>query len=162
MASRPFKGNRLRPFGELAETLLSPLTERQTGMTLDLIAAWEHLAGPDHARRTRPERLKWPRTSADEFAPATLVVACDGAHAVFFQHETKGLIERLNRFFGFAAVERVQIVQKPVEGVEDKWERPVPDRATLRRVEKRLDHIKDQGLRAALTRLGAAIENEKN
>ena len=149
------------PLADFATRLLSPVVERQAGMTLDLLAAWDQLAGPDHAARTRPERLKWPRGDAEEFKPATLVVACDGAHAIFFQHETKVLIERLNTFFGFAAVDRVQIVQRPLAAREAP--RPAPPTlapARERALQRDLRRVDDERLRAALARLGRGVASE--
>ena len=147
-----------RPLGEFADTLLSPIARRQTGMTLDLIAAWEQIAGPDHFERTAPEHLKWPRRTADEFTPATLVVACEGAHAVFFQHEAGAVVERLNRFFGFAAVDRVQIVQRPVRRERPARPRPPePSREGARSVDAKVAGVADPGLREALRRLGRGV-----
>ena len=147
-----------KPLGEFAETLLTPIAQRQTGMTLDLIAAWEQIAGPEHYAKTAPERLKWPRGTVDEFTPATLVVACEGSHAVFFQHAAGTVVERLNRFFGFAAVDRVQIVQKPVtRTVPARPAPPRPTREGARAVDERVAAIADPGLREALRRLGRGV-----
>lgn len=154
---RPSKP-RPKPLGEFAEKLLTPVVQRQTGMTLDLVAAWEQIAGSEHYARTAPERMKWPRGSVDEFTPATLVVACEGTHAVFFQHAAGTVVERLNRFFGFPAVDRVQIVQKPVR--RDPAARPTPprpDAAAARAVERQVAGVADPGLREALAKLGRGV-----
>ena len=151
-----------KPLGEFADRLLTPIAQRRSGMTLDLIAAWEQIAGPEHHPLTRPERLKWPRGTADEFTPATLVVACEGSHAVFFQHAAGTVVERLNRFFGFPAVDRVQIVQKPVErerAARPSPPEPAPDDA--RAVDERVAGIVDHDLREALRKLGRGVAAER-
>lgn len=152
-----------KPLADFATRLLSPVLERRAGMTLDLLGAWEEIAGPVHAARTRPERLKWPKGDADDFKPATLVVACEGAHAVFFQHETKVLMERLNGFFGFAAVDRVQVVQKPVTPREERVARQVPtlDRREERSLQSDLARVENDGLRIALAKLGRGVRSEE-
>ena len=161
MAGDPYRRHRPRPLGEFAEHLLTPIAQRQAGMTLDLIAAWEQIAGPEHYERTRPERLKWPRGTADEFTPATLVVACEGSHALFFQHATGLVVERLNRFFGFPAVDRVQIVQKPVHReAPPRPDPPQPSREAARAVDARVADVADPGLREALRKLGRGIAAE--
>ncbi len=92
--------------GEVAAKLLSPLIARRAGMTSQLLAAWSELVG-EHGAHSRPEKILWPRRAGadEEFVPGTLVIACDGAQAVWLQHETGQIIERINRFFGFAAIE---------------------------------------------------------
>ena len=50
----------------------------------------------------------------DPFEPAVLVIACEGVAALHLQHETGEIISRINAFFGFNAIGRIRIVQKPV------------------------------------------------
>ena len=38
-----------KPIAELVPGILSETLARRTGMTLDLIAGWDDIAGPDHA-----------------------------------------------------------------------------------------------------------------
>lgn len=151
-----------RPLADFATRLLSPVVERQAGMTLDLLGAWDQIAGPTHAAHTRPERLKWPKGDAEEFKPATLLVACEGTHAVFFQHDTKLLIERLNAFFGFAAVDRVQIVQKPMPRKDEPPPRRAPSlsRSGERALQRELERVEDEPLRQALLKLGRGVRSE--
>lgn len=129
-------------------------------MTLDLIAAWEEIAGPDFATCTRPEKIRWPRRASelDAFEPATLILACDGAKAVFLQHESGELLARLNLFFGFEAIARIKIVQKPVRPPH----RPEPPRVDLtaaeeKRLGDRLRAIADPELRHRLEKFGRGV-----
>lgn len=153
----PPRWKQAKPLSDYATKLLSPVTERQAGMTLDLLASWDEIAGPEHAARTRPEGLKWARQSEDGFEPATLVVACEGAHAVFFQHETGPLVERLNHFFGFHAVDRVQIVQRSVRRPSKAKRAPRERPEAVAAVTSRVGGVEHDGLRAALDRLGRGV-----
>ena len=105
-----------RSVSDILGTVLEPLIARRTGMRLDLLRIWPELVGPEFANTTRPEQIKWARRAheADSFEPAMLVVACEPASALFFQHEQSEIIKRVNEFFGFEAVNRVKILQKPV------------------------------------------------
>ncbi|MEX6504860.1 DUF721 domain-containing protein [Jiella sp. M17.18] len=97
--------------------LMDPILRRKAGMTTGLIAAWADLAGPKLADATRPEKLVWPQQRGDDvdaFEPATLVVACEAFAALRMQHQTSELLGRINAFFGYPAVSRIKLVQKPV------------------------------------------------
>ena len=109
-----FRARYPRPLSELISKIINPVVERRAGMSSDLIAVWSDLVGTEHARYSRPQKLLWSRHigELDEFSPATLVVACDSSRALFFQHETTNIIQRVNTYFGFAAVDRVKIIQK--------------------------------------------------
>lgn len=111
-----------------------------------LLTDWEAIIGPELARFTEPERLKWPRPSENapddesqskpvpagkmrkpprDFTGATLVLRVDGPLAIEVQHKSVQIIERINGYFGFRAVTELRILQAPVVR---KLSRPVPPR----------------------------------
>ena len=143
-----------QPVADLVGALMDPILRKKAGMTTGLVAAWPEIAGPRLEKSTRPEKLVWParRSDLDPFEPATLVVACEAAAALRLQHQTSELLARINAFFGFAAVARIKLVQKPVN-------RERPDRRpTLRdlgpadatRIDEMVERIEDPRLRKAL------------
>ena len=74
------------------------------------------------------------------------------------QYNARQIIERINAYFGYAAVAELRIVQAPV-GVEAdaalRRARPRQPRAPLTH---EVAHIADPGLRDALARLGAEVK----
>ena len=57
----------------------------------------------------------WPRrVHEDDPEPATLVLRVEGPVALEIQHLSGVIIERVNRFFGWHAVGRIQIRQAPL------------------------------------------------
>ncbi len=150
-----------QPVAELAAKVLAPVIARRTAMTIDLVAAWPDIAGERHADYTMPEKINWPRkaTEDDPFSPGTLVIRCDGARAVLIQHETSQIIERVNLFFGFHAIEKIRLVQKPVSRMTVKTNQclPEPDAASAKRLDAILERIDDPQLRASLEKLGRGV-----
>lgn len=150
-----------KPVAELVGKVLEPVIARRTGMTLDLMRAWPELAGPKYGELTRPEKIDWPRrvNHEDPFEPATLVVACDGSIAVFFQHDQTAILDRINLFFGFQAIRRIRIVQKPVRK-DPKPARNKPSALSNEdeaRLAALLDGIDDPELRNSLEALGRGV-----
>lgn len=148
---------------EIANGMLDPILARRAGLNTMLLGSWDEIAGPEFAECTRPERIKWERSAAqsgaDEggFRPGTLTVACEGARALFLMHAQDELIQRINAFFGFAAVERVRVVQKPVSQAPRKRAlRPLLP-AEKERIAALLTEIEDPHLKSALERLGQAV-----
>ena len=131
-----------------------------------LITDWPTVVGRELAAVTSPERLKWPRpveyaedgTDAPAGAKgrpgATLVLRVDGSQALAVQYGARQIIERINAYFGYAAVAELRIVQAPV------GEAPAA-RRQARRTAEPLTHevagVADAGLRDALARLGAGV-----
>jgi hypothetical protein len=130
-----------------------------------LITDWPTIVGRELAAVTSPERLKWPRpveyaeddtATASKGRPgATLVLRVDGSQALAVQYGARQLIERINAYFGYAAVAELRIVQAPVGEVLQ------PPRPQQRARPEPLTHevagVADAGLRDALARLGAGI-----
>lgn len=145
---------------EIANLVLDPVLARRAGINTTLLGMWDDIVGPDFAGCTRPEKINWPRRASqdDSFLPGTLTIACEGANALFLAHSQHQLIQRLNSVFGFPAVDRVKIVQKPVS---DSKRRPktTPDlpQADKRRLADMVSNIEDPKLREALTRLGKGV-----
>jgi hypothetical protein len=83
------------------------------------------------------------------------VLRVDGARAIDVQYKARQIIERINAYFGYAAIAELRILQAPVEA------RLPPARPAARPASEPLTHevahIADPGLRGALARLGAGV-----
>ena len=139
--------------------------------TATLITDWAAIAGTDLAAYSVPERLKWPhrpeRTEEDA-APtarrdakarqgATLVLRVDGARALDVQYKAGQIIERINAYFGYAAVAQLRIVQAPVGAAPSAL--PPVARKAAEPLTQEVAHVADPGLRDALARLGANVQS---
>lgn len=150
-----------QPVADLVSKLLSPVIEQRAGMTTDLIASWDYIAGAQHAEKSRPEKLLWPRQAQDDdpFEPATLVVACEGGHALYLQHDLDAVVGRINTYFGFAAVARIKLTQKPIARPQVRKSEPVQHitPAGRKSLEKMLEGVTDPNLRKALEKMGKGV-----
>ena len=92
-----------------------------------LLTDWATIVGPALARDTRPERLKWPRPQEmaadrdDDGAEssagrpgATLVLKVDPARALDIEYKRAQILDRINGYFGYRALDEIRIVQEPV------------------------------------------------
>jgi hypothetical protein len=151
--------------GDLATELLDPLLRKRAGMSIALLQSWDEIVGERLADMSRPEKIAWPRRAHedDPFEPATLIVACEGVAAMRIQHETGEIIARVNAFLGFNAIGRIRILQKKVAPPASR-PRPKPrplDPVEDARLGRIVAGIEDEGLRAALERLGRAVMARK-
>ena len=165
MARRPAPRG-ARPVGELVGRTLDPLLERKAGVTLDMLAMWEEFAGAANAACSRPERLDWPgRTPrGGQMEAAVLVVACDPARSLFITHEADAIAARINAYFGYRAVARIQIVQKPIAPTAQPRtpRRPLSGEPVLRDTIPLIESVEDDELRAALRRLGQGVFSRRS
>jgi hypothetical protein len=163
----------LKALGAHVVRLTAPLARQRGTATARLAAEWSAIVGPDIARQSLPERLvgggggraprgggardKRPATAAP--AGGTLRLRVDGPLALELQHAAPQIIDRINGYFGYAAVARLRIVQGPLPHRAP----PAPpsprrlDGAEARALQERVAPVGDTALREALERLGKAI-----
>lgn len=119
-----------------------------------LIADWPSIVGPAVADRAVPFKLVFPQGSRRD---ATLHLRVSGAAALELQHREAQVVDRINSFFGYAAVARLRLVQAPP--AIERRARPVlqPDRARLAALESRLEKVADPELKERLRSFAEAM-----
>jgi len=151
------KIGKVRPLADLVGGALRSAFARQGFAAVDIISHWEDIVGPELAARTEPVRLVWPRRE-DPDSSGTLTVRVEGAYALELQHLAPVIIERVNRYFGWACVGRITIRQGPVvKRARRPALPPEPAAETVADVERGLGEFEDEKLKSALARLGALI-----
>ncbi len=73
-----------------------------------VVSRWAEIVGDRYARASAPESIRFPHGKREG---GTLTLVASGAHAPMMQHVAPQLIDRVNRFFGYAAVAKVVIRQ---------------------------------------------------
>ncbi|NCP11652.1 MAG: DUF721 domain-containing protein [Sphingomonadales bacterium] len=122
-----------------------------------IVTRWPEIAGARYAEVTAPESLRFPHGKREG---GTLHLTVSGAHAPMLQHVEPELIERVNRFFGYRAVERIRMTQGRVTPPA-----PPPDRppAILKPIPIELgESLRDVGdpeLKKVLESLAAGLAN---
>lgn len=114
-----------------------------------ILTDWPEIVGAEIARWSAPQRLSFPHKGGDG---ATLHVTVSGGYATELQHLAPVVIERVNRFFGYRAVDRLALSQGEV-AAPPAPESPPPATETPPAIE----NIEDEALRAALGRLARAV-----
>jgi hypothetical protein len=126
-----------------------------------LIADWPAIAGETLARHARPIELKWPPRTARRdpdapVAPATLVLRVESAFALEAQHSASVIVDRVNAHLGWRCVDKIAFRQGPLPPLKEKRAPgPRPSEAAEAAAREAAARIEDDGLRDALTRLGA-------
>ncbi|MDN3718381.1 DUF721 domain-containing protein [Roseibium salinum] len=149
---------------DLVGKAMTPACKKRGFASVDIIASWADIVGERYGTRVQPDRLIWPRqpelTDPDRPPqPATLVVHTDGATALLLSHDSAQVIERINTFYGWAAIGRIKILQRPVlvKQPEPSKSLRALTRSEEQRLEERLEGVENDRLRQALKKLGAQV-----
>jgi len=158
----------VKALGSFLPRLTRKAFEKYGFSAATLITDWGTIAGKELAAFTAPERLKWPRSvdrSDDDVDPAhkgrpgaTLVLRVDAARALDVQYNARQIIERINAYFGYAAIAELRILQAPVAAPHQERREP---RSAPTPLTTEVASVTDAALRDALGRLGAGIRAER-
>ncbi|WP_306140954.1 DUF721 domain-containing protein [Roseibium sp. MMSF_3412] len=149
---------------DLVGKAMTPACRKRGFASVDIVAAWADIVGERYGARVQPDKLVWPRQPEltdpeTPPQPATLVVHTDGATALLLSHESAQVIERINTFYGWAAIGRIKILQKPVKmktATERKQLRSLTDKEE-KKLDRQLEGVHNARLREALKKLGAQV-----
>jgi hypothetical protein len=150
---------RVKPLAELIESCIGPAFAAQGFASTDILAAWPEIVGERLARHCRPSKLEWPKRRRKEAgAPesGTLVVRVEGVFALELQHLAPVVMQRINAHYGWACVSRIVLQQDRIGRGGGKAAPARIDPAAAVEVQRAVAGIADDGLRAALDRLGTA------
>jgi hypothetical protein len=147
-----------RPLSDLLGATLSDAFRQQGFASAELVTRWTDIVGAEIAAHAEPMKVQWPRAVGnDPPAPGTLVLRVDGPTAIEIQHLSGVILERVNRFFGWQAVDRLALRQAPLSRRAKTPARKLDPEAVARLAES-LPEVTDDELRQALARLGAAVK----
>lgn len=85
-----------------------------------IVTRWAEIVGARYADVSSPESIRFP---PGRKSGGVLTLIVEGAHAPILQHVAPVIVERVNRFFGYPAIERVSFRQGRVAGPA---KRPAP------------------------------------
>ncbi len=147
---------KFRTISSSVEKITKPIFGKRGFGKATIVNDWAHIVGDTLARHTVPEQISYPSSSRSE---GTLKLKIDSsALALELQHLIPQLMDKVNTYFGYRAVAKVQIIQGPVpEQKEPEEETAALSEEDSRRLEEKLAFVSDPDLKAALTALGAAV-----
>lgn len=140
--------------------LVSPLAGKalkRHGFTqTTLIERWPEVAGPVMAQASLPLKLGFSPGARDG---GTLTLLVEPAMATRLQHGGDLLIERVNGFFGYAAVSRLKLVQGAVPALATLRRAAPPPRRTP---PPEVARLPEGPLKAALLQLADTFSVDKS
>jgi hypothetical protein len=115
-------GSFVRAAGSFVPKIAAKAFEKFGFHTAEIMMQWPTIAGKEIAAWTQPERIRWPRLPSGEESSAeggkrpggTLFLRVEPARALDVEYRAAEIIERINRYFGYRAVETLKIIQAPL------------------------------------------------
>ena len=147
------RSGRARAAGELVGEIGGVAFRRFGFVQSAIVSRWSEIVGERYAKVSSPESIRFPMGKK---SGGVLTLLVEGAHSPLLQHLAPLIIERVNRFFGYEAVNRVVFRQGKPSAPRPKPARP-QSRPVSKEIGEGLRQIADPELRACLESLAAKI-----
>lgn len=158
----------VRAAGSFVPKIAAKAFEKFGFHSAEIMTDWARIIGADIAKYSEPERLKWPRTYSsgetladgrDARPGGTLILRVDPSRALEVEYKAAEIMDRINRYFGYRAIETLKIIQAPLKKAAAKSS--TPDAATPPPGDVPVDvSILEDGLKSALTNLWASVSGQ--
>ncbi len=161
-----WRGRGFRSAGETARRRLGEAAAGHGFAEPEVLMRWSEVVGELLSGLCTPVRVSYSRAHR---LGATLVVRVEGARATEVEHLGPRIIERVNQFYGYRAIDRLKVTQTTGGASAGFAEAPAgykgrpqaaaaePDPAAQARAAEMALGIENEALRAALTRMGAHV-----
>ena len=163
----PRRNPRVRQLADFLPAALDPLVAKLGMSQATLVLDWAEIVGERIAAQCEPARLRWPprgpKTDPSKASdPAVLQLRVAPGFGLEIQHLAPLIIERVNAHLGWRCVAKITLRQEPFQPKRKAVRRPSPvDPRARKEAEALAEGIDDEGMRAALVRLGAAALSER-
>lgn len=151
---------RTKPIAEVVKRASDRAFRRYGFSQREIVSRWPNIVGSALADCSLPERLTFPR---DENRGGTLYIRVQGSMAPELQHFEPMVIERINSYYGYQAVERLVYRHGPVPTRDRKtrWPQPNLTDSQKKNLKGQLEGVRNPELYQALYRLGSEVVSVK-
>jgi hypothetical protein len=161
-----WRGRGFRSAGETARRRLSEAAAGHGFAEPEVLLRWPEVVGERLSGLCVPVKVSYSRAGR---LGAILVVRVEGARATEVEHLGPRIIERVNQFYGYRAIDRLKVTQTTGGASGGFAEEPAgyqgrpqaapaePSPAAEARAAEMTRGIENEALRAALTRMGAHV-----
>lgn len=159
----------VRAAGSFVPKIAAKAFEKFGFHSAEIMTDWARIVGADIAKYTEPERLKWPRTYSsgetladgrDARPGGTLILRVDPSRALDVEYKAAEIMDRINRYFGYRAVETLKIIQAPLKKTATASAAPATEATPPADVPINVS-VLDDGLKSALTRLWSSVQRDR-
>jgi len=155
--AEPVRARRVRAVSDLLPEAGGAAFRRFGFDQSSIVSRWRDIVGARYAAVSAPESIRFPPGKKSQ---GVLTLIVESAHAPMMQHVAPAIVERVNRFFGYPAIERISFRQGIVQAEKPRT-RPAPSSLLPIPAElgESLREVADPELRACLESLARGLSS---
>ena len=145
--SRSFQG--LRSFKDTLPTSVKKIIKKKGHIFSETLNNWKYIVGNEIFQICYPKSFK----SSNRFGVSTLHVMVKRGHEVDLEYSKKEIMDKMNSFFGYAVVEKLQFIS--FDDTQTKFKKSEKDTnsVTNNKYEDKIKGIKNDKIKKSLLEL---------
>jgi len=157
-----------KKIGSCLNNIKKEFSNKRGKMEYIIVSKWPEIVGSFFADYSEPEKItSFPKSKnnhGERINSHTLYVNVSPVAALEFQHYKDKIIEKINIYFGYQAINNLKIKQNYIENNIISKKKEVREKKIINETEikKETNKIKNKNLENSVVKLGISISNEEN
>jgi hypothetical protein len=145
--NRSFQG--LRSFKDTLPTNIKKIIKKRGHIFSETLNNWKYIVGNEIFQICYPKSFK----NSNKFGVSTLHVMVKRGHEIDLEYSKKGIMDKMNSFFGYALVEKLKFISFDDSQTKFKKIDENENRVTNSKYTDRIKHIKNDKIKNSLLEL---------
>ena len=152
----------LKPISDIIHPITNKAFKKKGFLQGEIISKWSQIVGEDLAKKTQPKRIRFASHSSSAITTKLIIQVAIG-YAPIIQHQQKEILDKVNTYFGYLAIGKLQLIQAPlmIENETIKVTKVNLTKKERQRLDNSIKNIQSYDLSEALKDLGKQLINDK-
>ncbi len=153
-------------FSDGIENLIKNLLGTKSFVSYDILKNWSDIVGEELAAYCLPKKIDFKKDARDNGTLYLMVNS--GAFALEISHQTPVILEKINTYFGYRAVEKIKIIQvdnfcfsHDKKNTADTTKKKLVNKDKESYISKIIEGIEDEDLKERLRSLAVTFYSQK-
>ena len=146
----------LRSFKDTLPKNIRKVINKKGHIYSETINNWKYIVGENLFKFCYPRSFK----SSNRFGVSTLLIMVKRGHEVDLEYSKKGIIEKMNNFFGYAVVEKLKFINFDDESIILSKENDQFKNVTNKKYQKKINNVKNEKIKKSLMELSKVFKEK--
>ena len=139
----------LRSFKDALPTSVKKIINKKGHIYSETLGNWRYIVGDELFKVCYPKTFK----NSNRFGVSTLLIMVKRGHEVDLEYSKKGILDKMNSFFGYSVVEKLKFISFDDEQKIFSKEELPQENVTINKYQSRINDVKNDKIKKSLIEL---------
>jgi hypothetical protein len=139
----------LRSFKDTLPNNIKKIINKKGHIYSETLNNWKYIMGKNLFKVCYPKKFK----NSNKFGVSTLVIMVERGHEVDLEYSKKKILDKINNFFGYSVLERLQFISFDSEKKISLDINDDQKNVTINKYQNKINNVKNDKIKKSLTEL---------